>query len=659
MRTYSIQEPYPAAVITLATPESNRQEILFQTRYDVQGFNLIQKNLDIAQGFETEEEKRTAIQQGVEKCSTLEWAIKSFTVSLYRDWSTSNARIVLTCNLKSHNSPMPRFPDVSKFRRGTYPYLTCDDEIRIYAGYVDSPTKQLTTDLLDEIPFPMVNNDGSPMEGMIQPDLNKGKLVPIFWGFIDKIDFDGSAKGSGMQCILSCRDRGRVLSDTTLISVPSISGVFGDKGSSISTNGALHQIVSDVAKAVNGFQLNIADSDVKENICWKRIITPKLKINTLNYTKEEALELESASKLCELYSAYEISNQQRTSSLITAVTEDPTIFCRRAAFKIMDFKARPRFHMWLNRPPLAKEGGTAQWQVLDKSPMNLIKWIAIKEERPLDFYTSHTNGDFCLVPRVLDVSGFKDETRNYRTYFFRDYPRNCNPPCAGQLIIGLRSFTTTIGTYNRFTIIDNSNTSGSGLSILESVTLTIDRVPFILQERTPTPPCRTKLIYDGGLSTYANNNTYGAALIAAMSVSSQVSRDVSGIEFTILGDPTLFPSEAVRVFNTFLHDEGYITQTGRYQDILSKQVGYDKFQDTYKDKPAEGAKFDGNESVLKSAPEDNKVIASLSNTGTMKTNKDKLNLPVYKIRSIEHSLSTSGSAAGFKSIILASMDIDN
>jgi hypothetical protein len=657
MRTYSIEEPYPAAVITLATSETNKQDILFQTRYDVQGFNLVRKSADINAGFETEAEKRSQIEKGVEKCSTLQWAIKSLTVSLYRDWSTSNARIVLTCNLPSHNSPIPRLPDVFKQRGGAYPYLTCEDEIRIYAGYVDSPTTSITVDMLDEVPFPMTNKDGLPIKDMIQPKLNQCKLVPIFWGFIDKIDFDGSSGGTGMQLVLSCRDRGRVLADTTLISVPSISGVFGDKGTKVSTNGALHQVISDVAKAVNGFQLNIAEGDVKNNICWKRIITPKLKVSRLNYTDAEAQELEKASKLCELYSAYEISNAQRTSTLINEVTEDPTLFCRRAAFKVMDPKARPRFHMWLNRPPLAKENGTAQWQVLDKSPMNIIKWIAIKEERPLDFYTSHINGDFCLVPRVLDVSGFKDETRNYRTYFFRDYPRTCQPPCAAQLILGLRSSTTTVGTFNRFTIIDNSSTSGSGLSILESVTLTIDRLPFLLQERTPTPPCKTKMIYDGGLATYPN--AYGAALISAMAVSSQVSRDVSIIEFSILGDPTFFPSEAVRVFNTFLHDEGYITQTGTYKDIINKQLTYDKFQEEYKDKPAAGAKYEGNESVMKSDPQDNATIAKLSNTGTQKTDINKLNLPIYKCRSLEHKISTSGNQAGFKTTILASMDIDN
>jgi len=659
MRTFSIAEPYPAAVITLATPESNRQEVLFQTRYDVQGFNLIQKNVDIAQGFETEEEKRKQIKDGINNCTKLTWAIKSLSVSLYRDWSTSTARVVLTCNLPSVNSPLPLLPKVDQFRGGTYPYLTCEDEIRIYAGYIDSPTTAITVEMLDEVPFPLVNDDGTVMEDLVQPDLVRGKLIPIFWGFIDKIDFDGSANGSGMQVIISARDRGRIMSDTTMISIPSLSGVFSNTGSKVLPNGALHSIISDVAKTVNGFQLNIAESDVEDNICWKRILTPELKVSRLSNSEEVASEIEKAASFCEFYSAYNISSTQRTSSLINAVTTDPTIFCRRAAFKIMDYKSRPRFHMWLNRPPLAKEGGTAQWQILDKSPMQIIKWIAIKEERPLDFYTSHVNGDFCLVPRVLDVSGFKDEVRNYRTYFFRDYPRECAPPCPSQLILTLRSFTNTVGTFNRFTVVDNSSTSGSGLSILESVTLTIDRLPFLLQNRTVTPPCKTKLIYDGGLSTYGKNNAYGGALIVAMSVSSQISRDVSAVEFSILGDPTFFPSEAVRVFNTFLHDEGFITQSGRYIDMLDKEIAYDKFQNTYKDQPAAGARFEGSISVMKSAPEDNETIQRVSEVGTTITNKNKLNLPVYKCRSIAHTISCVGNNSGFQTKILASLDLNN
>jgi len=656
-RSFTTQKPYPAAVITLATPLSNRQEILFQTRYDVAGYNTILKDLEEGQeGIANEE---------ITKCAALQWAIKSLSVSLFRDWSTSRARVVLTCNLPSASAPLPNLPDVSTFRGGDYPYLTIDDEIRIYAGYVDSPLTSITTDLLDEVPFPLtdtkIDEEGNEtiedMEGVIQPTSGTS-LVPIFWGFIDKIDYDGSSRASGHQIILSCRDRVRVMTDTTLISIPSLSGVFGNGDSKVLPNGALYQIVGDVARAVNGFQLNVADSALDDKVCWKRILTRNPKLG--DQESDEANELRKASSLCELYSAYEKSNIGRTSTQEQRDTQDPSLFVRRASFKVMDYKSRPRFHMWLNRPPLAKEGGTANWQVLDKSPVSIIKWIAIKEERPLDFYASHVNGDFCLVPRVLDTSGFKDEFRNYRTYFFRDYPKlaGVEPPCAGQLVLNLRAFTNIIGTYNRITVVDNSDTSGAGLSVLESVALTIDRLPFILDNREVTPPCRLKLVYDGGLGNY--RNSYGAALIAAMATSAQVSRDVSGIEFAILGDPTFYPGEAVRIYNTFLHDNSFVTQSGRTIDTLTKQKAYDSFQSNYSSSPSAAAtSVKGTTGIMESVEEDNKVIKDLNRLGTIVTNKQELQLPVYKVRSVEHKITTQGKNAGYITTVMGAMDLNN
>jgi len=251
-RSFDQTRPYPAAVITLASPLSNRQEILFQTRYDVTGYNSILEELP---------DGTTNEVANVSKCSTLEWAIKSLTVSLYRDWSTSRARIVLTCNLPDASASIPTLPNVQPFRGGDYPFLTIDDEIRIYAGYIDSPLTPITTSLLDEVPFPLtdiqietddqgrvIQENVIPLEGVTQPSPNTS-LVPIFWGFIDKIDYDGSSRASGHQIILSCRDRVRVMTDTTLISIPSLSGVFGNSSSKVLPNGALHEIVGDVARA--------------------------------------------------------------------------------------------------------------------------------------------------------------------------------------------------------------------------------------------------------------------------------------------------------------------------------------------------------------------------------------------------------------------------
>lgn len=688
MRYYTEAEPIPAAVITLATQEDNKQHILFQTRYDVEGFYTVTG--------EDVEENRTKY-AGKPCPEKLEWAIKALSVSLFRDWSTSQARITLACNLPDASSRLPFLPRVDQFRGGQYPYLTIDDEIRIYAGYVASANEPIEADMLDDVPFPqrridfVTNNDGSrervliEAEDLTQPNLTEGKLVPIFWGFIDKIDYDANAKGSGHQVILSCRDRVRVLTDTTLVAIPSLNGVFGKSGSQATPQGRLSAIVSDVAKAVNGYQINIADRKQENLNCWKRIITPNLALNEEGQDAQERernKDLRLAAAACEYYSAWDIANgTQRSSSLANAVTADPSYFVRRATFKVMDYLSRPRFHIWLSRPPLAKNGKKTQWQVLDQTPLKIIKWVATKEERSMDFFASHVNGDFCLVPRVLDVSGFEDEVRMYRTYFFRDWPRiqrdgkTIEPPCRNQLILGLRASTSIVGTYNRFTIVDNSNVAGSGLAILEGVKLTIDRLPFILDggpdptdpenaeldtTRNPTPPCRQKLIYDGSLGTYGNS--FGGALIVAQATSAQLARDVSGIEFTVLGDPTFFPGEAVRVWNTFLHDLGFQTQTGDYADILAKESATDKFNSKWYDtKPnaAGGGEGRGSDSVLTNEKDSN-VIAQLQEVGTQETDAySKLKLPVYKIRSIEHRIKTTGRNAGYTTVISAAMDLNN
>ena len=683
-RIYTPEEPYPVACITLASGLNNHQNILFQTRFDSKGLYYYSQNPGVPNLTEDEalalitEEQVDAEGNPIKKgpCNVkLDWVIKNISISLFRDWSISEARIVLTANLQNNRDPLPPLPNCFDTRGGKNPYLTIEDEIRIYMGYVDSPTKIITPDMLDEVPIEMHElkvgeNKGevikTEIEGFTQPDFDKGKLIPVFWGFIDKIDFDGSNRGSGNQLILSCRDRGRVLSDTTLISVPSLAGVF--KGGDINTqpSGALWEVASNVAQAVNGYQINIAGSANAENLCWKRIITPEASTKTPGISDVEKQELSIVEKDVEFYSAYKINNdpKSRLSSEASKVTQDPSLFVRRASFKLMDYQSRPRFHMWLNRPPVTKKNGTSQWQILDKTPISIIKWIAANEEKPLDFFTSHVNGDFCLVPRVLDVSGFSDENRMFRTYFYRGWPQfnpltntPIEPPCENQLILNIRTFTTVVATANRITIVDNSAMAGNGVAVLKGVKLTVDSVPFSLSERSVKPPCRLKLVYDGNLATYQNPS--GGALIVAMAYAAQFSRDVSGCEFSVLGDPTFYPGEAVRVYNTYLHDNFYKTQTGLFRDILTKQSQFDEFAERYSSQDSPAAYKEETQRITQADEQSGDVLKQQREIGTQDTNKETLILPVYKIRSIEHKLSTSGAKAGFITTVLGAMDTNN
>lgn len=683
-RIYTPEEPYPVACITLASGLNNHQNILFQTRFDSKGLYSYSKNPGVP-NLTDEDEATLVLEEQVDvngqplnkgPCDVkLDWVIKNLSVSLFRDWSISEARVVLTANIQNNRDPLPPLPNCFETRGGTNPYLTIEDEIRIYMGYVDSPTTLITPDMLDEVPIEMHEFEQgakktdivkTPIPGFQQPDFERGKLIPVFWGFIDKIDFDGSNRGSGNQLILSCRDRGRVLSDTTLINVPSLAGVF--KGGDINTqpSGALWEVASNVAQAVNGYQINIDNSANANNLCWKRIITPKASTKTQGLSQLETRELATVEKQVEFYSAYEINNDpnNRISSEASKVTQDPSLFVRRASFKLMDYQSRPRFHMWLSRPPVAKKNGTSQWQILDKTPISIIKWIAANEEKPLDFFTSHVNGDFCLVPRVLDVSGFSDENRMFRTYFYRSWPSinpltkdPIDPPCENQLILNIRTFTTVVATANRITIVDNSSMAGNGVAVLKGVKLTIDSIPFSLSERTIKPPCRLKLVYDGNLATYQNAS--GGALIVAMAYAAQFSRDVSGCEFSVLGDPTFYPGEAVRVYNTYLHDNFHKTQTGLFRDILTKQLQFDEFAERYGSEEAPSAYKEDTQRITQADEASSDIVEKQRSIGTQDTDKDNLILPVYKIRSIEHKLSTSGAKAGFITTILGAMDTNN
>ena len=50
---------------------------------------------------------------------------------MFRDWSISEARIVLTANLQNNRDPLPPLPNCFDTRGGKNPYLTIEDENRL------------------------------------------------------------------------------------------------------------------------------------------------------------------------------------------------------------------------------------------------------------------------------------------------------------------------------------------------------------------------------------------------------------------------------------------------------------------------------------------------------------------------------------------------
>lgn len=603
MRYFTPKESIPAAAITYSGMGAI-QPILFTTQ---KGYT---------------DSSNAANMEGRE----LTWTIRSIKVTLVRDWSTSVAQIVLTTDLPHANQRVPSLPDISAYRGGNYPYLTYEDEIRIYAGWIDSPSTPICAEMLDEHPIDLCPPDLQEQgrcaptgESLFKSDINK-PLVPIFWGFIDTINVIAD---KGIQCVLQCRDRTRVFSDTKIISIPQLQGSMAGSEDGGLASGDRSGILLSVAQAAGGTFLDDVTGESQPR--WKEVLG----------------DIGSGAKV---FTGYEGDPNIDLKKLTPP--EDPSGWLRAALFKAMDIEGRPRFHRWVQRPPYRKGNGAAVFQILNRSPKEVVKFLANTEERPTDFYASHVNGDFVFAPHVLDTSGFYDENRMYRTYFFKSYP-NCmaeSPPPVNQMIISMRVASSSLGTYNRYVIVDSETSGGYG-DFIENIQMAMEIDNWNLQGREITPPSRNFIIYDGSLSSYDGGNKAGAALLTGITAGRTLSREMGSVAMTIVGDPTLYPNEAVRVYNSILHDFATSINPGTPESIAAlneQQVRWEKlselsFKDEFMEHKDEFLSFSDNSIA-------NNEIEKLED---YRAYTGPTILPVYKVRSVQHNITTGGKDIGF------------
>lgn len=680
MKHYTIEEPIPAAAITYAGNLSPYQPILFTTQ-----FGYIDKGL-------CKENKENDPFKG----RPLVWTISYLKITLVRDWSTSIASIVLSSSLPNECS-VPRLPNLGKIRGGNNPYLTFEDEIRIYMGYIDNVNTPITADMLDEHPIDLCPKDMPEAIGGIKCSAKGGEtfeqdsnkpLAPVFWGFIDNISMVGDAK-SGIKLMIQCRDRSRVLSDTKIIAIPELQGrlvdsrdksFFNKKGSDGLASGRREDILIQLARASTGRLFTSKTNEVQrtfkegEKQCWKPVIggSDLAKENWYIPDWDESGKPILPSQLgVQLFTGF-IGNDLDYLTKITP-DEDPALWLREATHKKMLPYSEPRFHMWVQRPPLSKANGAAVFQILNKSPMEVIQFLANTEERPTDFYASHVNGDYIFGPRVLDTSGFYDPNRMHRTYFFKEYPSGVGKPQINQMIIRIRTASSSLASFNRFVVMD-SESEGAYDAFLDKLSISLETIPWTLDGnpeddygklfkdrggRAIYPPCRNQIIYDGNLSSYGPDafNRVGGALIVAISQARTWAREMQGVQLTLIGDPTFYPSEAVRVYNTVLHDYATSVNPGTSfsQKIMEDNQQY--IESLYNNESVISTIMDRNSDKKKgvsdfNSPEAKKVKDIFNETTSghrVNTNKNTANLilPVYKVRSVQHVLKTTGTDAGF------------
>jgi hypothetical protein len=658
MKQYNPNCSVPAAAITYAGGLTGNQPILFTTQYG---------HVDTGVGPSGTKEDKYADRP-------LEWAINYIKVTIVRDWSSSIANIMLTSSIPSNLCDCPPLPNLSKIRGGNYPYLTVEDEIRIYMGFIGAVGQPITADMLDEIPVDLCPEGvecGIPSGESFKQDPNK-PLCPVFWGFIDNISVSADIK-SGYRVLIQCRDRTRVFSDTKIISIPALSGRsrnLTDKGVKTGlADGRREDILIQVARAATGRLFDSTGNvlyqstskDGKSDTCWKPVIGGSDLLEENKYQPgwgESGVQYKPSELGVMRYTGFEgdvVSGLTRVSP-----PEDPALWIREAMFKIMLPYSEPRFHMWVQRPPLVAVAGAAVFQIKEKTPIEVMTFLANSEERPTDFYASHVNGDFIFAPRMLDTSGFYDPNRFYRTYFYNSYPRtlSSNPPSPNQMIISMRSVTSSLAAFNRYVLID-ATTEGASNAFLDKLVLSMETTPWSLDDRDVKPPCRVQIIYDGNLTAYGNEDYQqaGAAITVALSHARTWSKELQGIQITIMGDPTLYPNEAIRVYNTVLHDyatsfnpgtvesqQVAVDNLARVESLFNDEEFVKKVMTLSSNKKYKLDNFDSQQAkTLKDEAN------ALFNSHMIQSNKDPDNLilPVYKIRSVQHTLSVTGNSPGF------------
>ena len=462
---------------------------------------------------------------------------------------------------------------------------------------------------------------------------DKDKIAPIFWGFIDSVDFISNSN-AGVQIIYNLRDRSRILADTKLVTLPFLGTDANNKNT---FEGLKHKTIESVYRATNGGIYLDNNYNSASSLAWRS-----------GFEKGETINLyeDKDKKITDTKSA--LANERLK---YTAAIEDPARWVISNAFlsssdinKAGYNNFDPLFHTWTLQPPLISGSANNTMQIINKSPFEILNYLAMTEIMPVDIFTSHINGHFMFAPRILDTTGLYDEQRGNRLYYFFDCFDKL--PEQRSLIKDIRVQTSTIGVYNRFTVLtaDFGSSTNASLSGLTSI---VDIASANTKNRKV--PIKQHVIVDPKIKDNEGNKE-GAAQALALTTASTMARDHTMIIFKIIGDSSFYPGEAVRVFNTVLHSKDVFTfnATSTSSAVFLKSL-YDEVQKLKATAVQQG--------TTKKVVDLSAVIDSMRKVAGAPSDDLNNALPMYKVRSITHSLKANGSDAGYTTKILAVADI--
>lgn len=206
-------------------------------------------------------------------------------------------------------------------------------------------------------------------------------------------------------------------------------------------------------------------------------------------------------------------------------------------------------------------------QVTDRVPIEYIKFLAMQEPWPTEFFCDHRSGEYWYAPRGLDISGLDDPDRFYRTYFYRHAPESALSalgqeyahPC--QALLLYREESSSINWRSNIIV-----TNAPSVNSAESYGTHLKLVPPFLAGRAFA--CTYYTVVD---ETIGNSTTELVA--TAMAFARLYGKELKAASMHIIGDPSMTPGEAIQVIGSPLYGGG---QSPAVQDSSKEQWDWDR-----------------------------------------------------------------------------------
>jgi hypothetical protein len=305
---------------------------------------------------------------------TNEWLVSGVKTTVTRFFSCSTATIMLTCDISDQSMHTPLLPE----------NLYQERDICIWGGFIDS------------------------MRPITQKDLIDGRLLRVFVGIIDTVQFTGSGTG-GHTIALSCRDRLKWLMDTS--NTFDIGSIQGDV---IYRSDLILQIaqkgigfIPEIQNPENPNEIFNSNEDPK-----KRIITrgdgPFVHDLSKDYQKNPLKAITEVPSFEDIYLSR--PNTDIEPGLLAGKT-----------INTLKVEKNPRFYIYTSRVGISSQN-TAQLMIRQQHPIDMIKTLTMQEVYPTDMFQSHVDGNFYYYPRAADYNSLNAPQRYFRTYFFRTVP---------------------------------------------------------------------------------------------------------------------------------------------------------------------------------------------------------------------------------------------